>query len=308
MMARVEFTNPFRCEGAWLRGAIHVHTTASDGLLSPEQALIAYKARGYDFVVIADHWRLTPVDDVAPSVGIVAIPGEELSVGRSLAGTSMHVVAVGLSEELSRERASGWDAQRAIDAVREGGGEALIAHPSWSDLCFADLLGLEGYLGVEVYNTNCDVSAGKGWSWSQWLGLLSSGKLVYGVAADDAHWGSGEHSRLDAFGGWVLVKAGSADADSVLRALRSGMFYSSTGPEILDVEVRGDEVVVRTSPVRAVTFLSREGHGRRYEAVSGGALTEVRHGLSGRERFVVVACEDWSGRVAWTNPMRVLPD
>lgn len=41
----------------WFRGQLHAHTYWSDGRGFPEQAIDAYKQRGYDFLCISDHNR-----------------------------------------------------------------------------------------------------------------------------------------------------------------------------------------------------------------------------------------------------------
>jgi len=38
-----------------LKGALHVHTTCSDGALTPEQAVEVYASLGFDFVALTDH-------------------------------------------------------------------------------------------------------------------------------------------------------------------------------------------------------------------------------------------------------------
>ena len=53
-----------------------------------------------------------------------------------------------------------------------------------------DLLGLNGYLGIEVYNATCDVTVAKGYSSVYWDILLHNGRFTYGFAVDDdAHRG-----------------------------------------------------------------------------------------------------------------------
>ena len=41
----------------WFRGQLHTHTYWSDGRGFPEQAIIACKQRGYDFLCLSDHNR-----------------------------------------------------------------------------------------------------------------------------------------------------------------------------------------------------------------------------------------------------------
>jgi predicted metal-dependent phosphoesterase TrpH len=38
-----------------LKGALHVHTTCSDGELTPQEAANAYEERGFDFIAFTDH-------------------------------------------------------------------------------------------------------------------------------------------------------------------------------------------------------------------------------------------------------------
>lgn len=38
-----------------LKGCLHVHTTCSDGKLSPQEMADAYESRGYDFLAFTDH-------------------------------------------------------------------------------------------------------------------------------------------------------------------------------------------------------------------------------------------------------------
>ncbi|MFQ7431976.1 MAG: PHP domain-containing protein, partial [Sutterella wadsworthensis] len=48
---------PFNEAGQWLRGSLHCHSTNSDGEVPPEQVAARYKAEGYDFICVTDHFR-----------------------------------------------------------------------------------------------------------------------------------------------------------------------------------------------------------------------------------------------------------
>ncbi|MDO9540771.1 MAG: hypothetical protein Q7J98_00405, partial [Kiritimatiellia bacterium] len=59
----------------WFRGQLHVHTYLSDGRGFPEQAVAAYKQRGYEFLCITDHnlfaddtnaWREVAAEEGSP--------------------------------------------------------------------------------------------------------------------------------------------------------------------------------------------------------------------------------------------------
>jgi len=45
-----------------LKGGLHVHTTCSDGKLTPQEAARAYQERGFDFIAFTDHDYLLKPD------------------------------------------------------------------------------------------------------------------------------------------------------------------------------------------------------------------------------------------------------
>ena len=47
---------PFSLPGRFWRGNLHTHSTLSDGVLSPEAVVEAYKGAGYDFMMLSDHF------------------------------------------------------------------------------------------------------------------------------------------------------------------------------------------------------------------------------------------------------------
>jgi len=46
----------------FLKGGLHIHTTCSDGKLTPQEAARAYEKRGYDFIAFTDHDYLLKPD------------------------------------------------------------------------------------------------------------------------------------------------------------------------------------------------------------------------------------------------------
>ena len=48
--------SPFSTPGRFWRGNLHTHSNLSDGALSLDDVVNRYKAVGYDFVMISDHF------------------------------------------------------------------------------------------------------------------------------------------------------------------------------------------------------------------------------------------------------------
>ena len=69
------------------KGNLHMHTTASDGRLSPAQAIACSREQGYDFVAITDHDTVACPTHTDAGMLIFSgielayeLPGEELNL------------------------------------------------------------------------------------------------------------------------------------------------------------------------------------------------------------------------------------
>lgn len=303
---RAIFNNPFEAGGRWFKGNLHTHTLNSDGRLSARQLVTRYKEAGYDFLSITDHGKRTDTRRLS-TPGFLLIPGEEICVGSSEAGRFIHIVGINIRREIPvKDLDSEGDPQKVIDLIRELGGIAWIAHPYWSGLTLNDLKGLKGHLGLEVYNTTCDLKINRGFSNVHWDNLLVSGKRVFGFAVDDAHSEEREHLPNDSCCAWINVRAESLTVDDVMSSIRMGLFYSSNGPEIWDIKIREGEIAVSTSPVRTISFVSNGGLGEKNTAETG-YLHGAVYSLKGGESYVRIEVSDRNGRTAWSNPLFLEP-
>jgi len=297
-MPTLRFNNPFRHKGLWFKGNLHSHTTVSDGKLTPKQLVYLYKNRGYSFLALTDHNKISDTSHLT-SEEFLVIPGIEVDVDKALLGEKYHIVGIGIKEEIKPSTA-----QEAIDLIRELGGLAWVAHPYWSMLTFHDLIRLEGYIAIEVFNTTCHVIVDKGFSITHWDQLLTYGRYVYGLAVDDVHWNLYPHTRVDALMGWVMVKAESLDYDSIMKSIEQGLFYSTMGPVIKDLRIEGDEVFVECSPVERISFIQNHYRGKVFMA-SEGYITSASYKVRKGDKYIRVECITKDGRKAWTNPIIV---
>ena len=237
----------------WIKGCLHCHSSKSDGALSPSDVLKYYKAHGYRLVSITDHEKITIVKE---SNDMIVIPGVELSRGTGKIGSRYHIVAIGVADnQLLKIQ----DPQEVIDYVNSAGGLSIIAHPYWSQLVHEDLVNINGYSGIEVYNTGCDLEVAKGFATVHWDDLISSGRFVWGYAVDDAH--RYYTPPLDAGYGWVWINTADTTIDSIIKSLREGRFYSSMGPRLYEVSVTKTSIFVRSSPFYRMNIITVDGAG-----------------------------------------------
>jgi hypothetical protein len=103
------------------RGALHVHTTRSDGAGSPEDVAAAAARAGLDFVILTDHGDATRAPD-APRRrdGVLLIDAVEIST------TGGHYLALGLPQAPYRLAGEPRD---VIEDVARLGGFGIAAHP-----------------------------------------------------------------------------------------------------------------------------------------------------------------------------------
>lgn len=284
----------FRQPGQWFKGNLHTHSTESDGARAPEDVVAFYQERGYAFLALSDHRRVTDLSAYT-SESFLPLAAMEMDGHDDRVGP-YHVLAIGLRE--LRRQQTGLSLDERIAAVAADGGVCVFAHPYWLGSCATDLLTLEGCLGLEVYNGNCEVEVGKGYSMQCWDDALQRGKRFYGFATDDAHWRLPDHGL-----GWIMVKAARLDQAAVLEAMRQGNFYSSSGPEIDDISLDGGVARVRCSPVDAIHFIAQTGVGQRVFDPNGERIAEASYALTGRETYLRVECVRSDGPRAWSNPV-----
>lgn len=290
--------------GQFWRGNLHTHSTRSDGALAPEEVSRRYRAMGYDFYALTDHFLEHydfPMTDTREhrTGGFTTLIGAELHAGKTSQDEIWHILAVGLPFDFARttpEESGPALARRAMEA----GAFVAIAHPQWYNLTVEDARTLDFVHAVEIYNYGCQVHSDRPDGFAVLDALLSEGKMLTAVATDDAHFLDEVNDNTDAFGGWVMVKAAANEPDALLAALKAGDFYASQGPEFRGISVEGDHLVVRTSPVDRVLVL---GPAARSRHVSGRAMTECRLPLNGfRDSWIRVVATDAAGRRAWSNP------
>jgi hypothetical protein len=305
--------SPFEGGGVWLRCALHAHTTNSDGELSPDMLVRHFEWAGYDVLAITDHWVRTVERSTRK---LLVIPSTELNATCGPESDDAHVLALGVeADPVIPDEFS--PLQDVVNWIRDHGGLPYLAHTYWSGLRTEQWDRCDGLLGIEVWNSGCELEIGRGDSSIHWDEALERGSVLQGLATDDSH-----HPGYDSGFAWTMVRAEDRSQAAVLDALRAGRFYGSTGPSIEGVEVDGNAVVVRSSPAQSVTLVSARHRGARanagrlgypngstiLERDSAGLITACRLEKPPLAPFGRVVVSDTRARRAWTNPLWTSPE
>jgi len=299
----------FSAPGRFWRGNLHTHSTRSDGVLDPAEVCRRYRAEGYDFLALTDHFLGCygyPIVDTVPmrSADFTTILGAELHSGAMANGELWHILAVGLPPDFAPTDSPDFHAhpaqetgpQIAARAVAAGAFVA-IAHPQWSGLTLADARSITAAHAVEIYNHGCAAGCDRPDGASIADLLATEGRHLSLIATDDAHFSEPDH-----FGGWVMVKATENTPDALLNALKRGDFYASQGPELRDIRVVGDTVIVESTAVSSVIAM---GQGTGAKGVHGGSMTRTEVPLErmNGSPWIRVSVIDAAGKRAWSNPI-----
>ena len=239
------------------------------------------------------------------SAGFTTLLGAELHSGATSNGSLWHILAVGLPETFApsnspdfasvEDQESGPEiAARAVAA----GAFVAIAHPQWSGLTLEDARSITSAHAVEIYNHGCAVDSDRPDGFVMADLLLTAGRDLTMIATDDAHF-----SEPSQFGGWVMVKSEKNEPEALLAALKAGRFYSSQGPELHDIRIEDESLVVESSAVSSVIII---GPGTLTTAVHGTSMTHTTIPLDRFKKasWLRVSVIDAARKRAWSNPIR----
>ncbi|HER26111.1 MAG TPA: phosphotransferase, partial [Rhodospirillales bacterium] len=129
---------PFGRPGRFYKGNLHGHSTNSDGVMSPRDAVNHYRDADYDFVALSDHFvdrYEFPVTDTRPyrSDDFTTLMAAELHVPETACGEHWHILAVGLPLDFPHP-VNGENGPQIAARAAATGAFIGILHPSWYGL------------------------------------------------------------------------------------------------------------------------------------------------------------------------------
>lgn len=297
----------------WYKGNTHTHTLNSDGDSTPDDVVRWYRENGYNFLVLTDHNFLTSVDGLNALHGaddkFIVIRGEEVS---DLFGKKpIHVNGLNLMRKVEPQGGKSVldTIQRNVDAIRAAKGVPHINHPNYEWAITADdLKQVRNDKLFEIYNGHHLVNnlGGGGVPGLEevWDIILSSGKLIYGIAVDDAHTFKQPWNRKSAQPGrgWVVVRSAQLTAPAILEALEGGDFYASTGVELADFAINEQEIKIA---IKAEGFSKYRVHfiGKDGQVLQESTSNPATYQFRGNELYVRAKVFESNGKIAWIQPI-----
>ena len=199
---------------------VHAHTRASDGMVSPEELVRAAAAVGLRVVCVTDHDTIPDLGaavDVGAELGVAVVRGEEVTASFP---PGIHIVGLYLERQVRMHMS----VEDTVDAIRDQGGLALVAHPfmptwfaSMTPRRARQLLETHTVDGIEVRHT-APVPPG---AWKKMDEFYAEHRQRIGAAigAGDSHFGAHDLGRV------VTVFPGSTAND-----LRRAIEQRATSP------------------------------------------------------------------------------
>lgn len=289
------------------KGNLHTHTIRSDGAYSLETIIEGYKKNDYQFICISDHHNYYK-SEIKDNEDFIILDGMEGGVGYS--NFHIHAIAdysVQVKKRIIPDEAYpiviDQEPQETIDEYIRQGNICIINHPRWTQLEYDSLVELEGYLGIEVYNTNCNRESLSGYAVDYLDYALKKGKKIFAFAADDGHAEDINHCISEYYGGWICVSSDTLTQIDIVNSIKNGDFYSSNGPQIERIEIQGDKILIETSLVKSIAFITYPEHGLNVYSRAGEDLSKASFNIKENTRYLRIEITDKNGKKAWSNPV-----
>lgn len=222
----------------WLKGDLHTHTHASDGVLTAEELAWRAVRHGLDYLAITDHNQMTSQDSLPEIPGLTLIPGVEWTHFNG------HANFLGVDRPYDEPFAANTPEEilGRFTSARKRGASITINHPFDEVAGFKlDMQNLP-YDNLEIWNGPMRESNLR--SVGLWQSLLSAGRKVAICGGSDYHR---DTPFLFLGGPTTCVYASSASPQDILGALNAGHAYITFAPNGPWLEFTAGEAILGDS-------------------------------------------------------------
>ena len=244
------------------KGDLHVHTLASDGVLSVEELAHHARRHGLDFLAITDHNQMVSADALPTIPDLTLIPGIEWTHYKG------HANFLGVDRPYDEPFFTNnlGEVRSRFDSARERGAFIVINHPC-DEICpFQFDLDSLPFDCLEIWNGPMRVSNLQ--ALGVWHSLLCAGKKIPICGGSDYH-----RSQLFLFPGGPTtnVLALSPSPADILSALRQGHAYLTFAPDGPTLQMTAGDAI----PGDSVPFADVQEIGIKVDGLLGGDVLQV---------------------------------
>lgn len=221
-----------------LKGDLHTHTLASDGVLTVGELAQHASRQGLDFLAITDHNQMASAESLPTLPGITLIPGIEWTHYQG------HASLLGVDKPYDEPFFTNTieEMQSRFESARSRGALIIIDHPFEEGCEFRFDFDLVPFDCLEIWNgpmrgSNLQAVA-------LWQSMLVAGKKVPIVGGSDYHR---DHLFIFPGGPTTCVYALSTSPSDILDALRRGHAYITFAPYGPSVQITAEDALLGDS-------------------------------------------------------------
>jgi len=221
-----------------LKGDLHTHTLASDGVLTVEELARHAQRHGLDFLALTDHNQMIFADGLPQLPGMTLIPGLEWTHYQG------HANFLGVDRPYDEPFFTNApeEAQARFDSAHARGALIVIGHPCDEACGFRFDINSFPFDCLEVWNGPMRASNLR--AIELWQSMLIAGKKMPVCGGSDYH-----RDQIFQFlgGPTTCVYARSASAADILSALRQGHAYITFAPNGPSLAMTAGEAILGDS-------------------------------------------------------------
>lgn len=272
----------------WLKGDLHTHTLASDGVHTLEELALKAKRNNLDFLAITDHNQFTSSERMPQIEGVTLIPGVEWTHYDGHANfTGVDTPYAGPYATNDQDEIVG-----KFKAAHERGAMITINHPFDPGSSFRLDMNAIPFDCIEIWNGPMRESNLRAVGY--WHQLLCNGNKIPAVGGSDYH----RDTPFIFLGGpTTCVFSDSAGKSDILAALRSGNCYVTFAPNGPECELTAENAIMGDS----LPFSANSSLKIKLERLQAGDI--VRVVTKNKSDMVFTAPTD--GKVAFKYPIDI---
>ncbi|MCQ2451440.1 MAG: hypothetical protein MJ080_05640, partial [Clostridia bacterium] len=172
----------------------------------------------------------------------------------------------------------------------------IYNHPCWSLENYPVYSRYKGMDAIEMLNGSSNVEGYIEHIHQVYDDLLMQGKKIGAVAGDD------NHSKIDEFVCWTMIRAKDLSYKSVADALKNGDYYATNGPEIKEFYDEDGILHIRTTNAKNIVFTTNCRCRKNVYGKDGETVNEATFEPNEYVKYVRVTVYGVDGTVAYSNP------